>query len=280
MNTEYLVIGSGLTGSVIARILFDNECGVQVIERRNHIAGNVHDHVHVSGIPIHSYGPHYFRTNSDDLWRFVNRFSSFRPYVARVLTLVDGQCEHWPVVNSYIKRVAGTDNPPIRIRKPRNFEEAALNLMPQVIYEKFVRGYTEKQWGIAAIYLAPELVRRFEVREDEDTRLFRHRYQGIPTNGYTEFVRRMLDGIPLLLNVDYLRHRNVLTASCKIIFTGPIDEYFDFDLGRLAYRGQQREHTYHPNAGFLLDCAQINNPDPALGAHIRTLEWKHMMDPA
>jgi UDP-galactopyranose mutase len=151
--------------------------------------------------------------------------------------------------------------------------------MPRLVYEKFVKGYSEKQWGVPARALSAGLVKRFDVREDDEPRLMRHRFQGIPVDGYTAMVQGMLRDIPVLLNVDYLNQRDAFAPSARLIFTGPIDEFFGFDLGRLVYRGQQRVHEYHPDAQWLQPCGQVNNPDPSQGEHIRTLEWKHMMDP-
>lgn len=161
--------------------------------------------------------------------------------------------------------------------EPANFEEATLSLMPRLIYEKFVKGYTEKQWGVSAQLLSAKLARRFEVRDDNEPRLKRHTHQGIPQEGYARLMQRMLADIPMLLNCDYLHHRNEFEAKKLTIFTGSIDEYFNFDLGRLKYRGQQRRHQYLPDVDFFQPCGQINNPDPSLGPHIRTLEWKHLM---
>lgn len=278
MDYDYLIVGSGLTGAVIARTLVDAGHSVLVVDRRNDLGGNVHDHVHASGIRIHTYGPHYFRTNSPELWAFVNRFSPFYRYEAALKSLVDGQHENWPIAGSYIRRTIGTPwAPGFTNGTPRNFEEASLSMMPAPIYEKFVKGYSEKQWGVPARTLSAELARRFDVREDDEPRLMRHQFQGIPEAGYSGFMRALLTGIPVLLNCDYLRHRDEFRPRKSTIFTGPIDEYFGFDLGKLTYRGQRREHEYRPDAGFVQPCGQINNPDPANGPHIRTLEWKHMM---
>ncbi|BET66032.1 UDP-galactopyranose mutase [Opitutales bacterium ASA1] len=277
MQFEYLVVGSGLTGAVVARELVDAGRRVLVVDRRAHAGGNVHDHVHASGIRVHTYGPHYFRTNDDGLWAFVNRFASFHRYEPALKSLVDGRLENWPIAGSYIRRVVGESWQPEFTGRPGNFEEASLALMPRAIYEKFVKGYSEKQWGVPATELAPSLARRFDVREDDEPRLMRHRHQGIPSQGYAVMMQAMLAGIPVLLNVDYLRHRDELRPSRKIVFTGPIDEFFGFERGRLAYRGQRREHEYRPDATFVQPCGQVNNPDPTAGAHIRTLEWKHMM---
>ncbi len=279
MTADYLVVGSGLTGAVIARTLVDAGRSVLVLDRRSHPGGNVHDHFHPSCIRIHTYGPHYFRTNDERLWSFVNRFASFYPYEAAIKSLVDGQFENWPIAASYIRRTVGDDWKPSFQGTPGNFEEASLALMPRLIYDRFVRGYTEKQWGVPAAALSASLARRFDVRDDDEPRLRRHQYQGIPEEGYSGLMRGILAGIPVILNCDYLRHRDDFQATRMTIFTGPIDEYFSFDLGRLKYRGQRREHDYLPDVQFAQPCGQVNNPDPNNGPHIRTLEWKHMMRP-
>jgi UDP-galactopyranose mutase len=280
LSVDYLIVGSGLTGATIARTLADAGCEVLVLERRNHIGGNVHDHVHSSGVRVHTYGPHYFRTNSKEIWQFVHRFSEFLPYEAVVKTLVDGRLEHWPVTAEYIRRLGvlpSTICPPVAA--PSNFEEACLSMMPAPVYEKFVRGYTEKQWGTSARNLSAKLASRFEVRLDDELRFSRHQYQGIPRAGYTEFTRRLLEGIPVLMNCDFLAVRECFRARKLLIFTGAIDEYFSCDLGRLEYRAQRREHFFLKDEFAVQPCGQVNNPAADSGTHIRTLEWKHMMPP-
>lgn len=277
MLSDYLVVGSGLTGAVIARTLADAGREVLVVERRAHLGGNVHDHDHPSGIRIHTYGPHYFRTTSEEIWQFVHRFGAFYKYEASLTSYVDGQYENWPVVASYIRRIVGEDWQPSFRGTPANFEEASLAMMPREVYEKFVKGYTEKQWGVPAHTLSASLAKRFDVRQDDELRLMRHKYQGIPIEGYAGFMRNMLADIPVRLNFDYFQHRASIQARKLLIYTGPIDEFFDYDLGRLAYRGQQRAHVYLPEVDYVQPGGQVNNPDPANGDHIRTLEWKHMM---
>jgi len=280
MESDYVIVGSGLTGAVIARKLADAQKSVVVLDRRSHTGGNVHDHEHASGIRVHTYGPHYFRTNHEEVWRFVNGFSTFYKYEAVLKSQVDGANETWPVTESYVRRLAGPDWRPEFTGQPDNFEEASLAMMPRPIYEKFVKGYTEKQWGVPARQLSPLLAKRFDVRADDEPRLTRHKHQGLPRGGYAGFMRNMLAGLPVILDCDYLRHKNQFRARKGIIFTGPMDEYFGGDLGRLKYRGQKREHTYLPEVDFVQACGQVNNPDPNQGPHLRTLEWKHMMEPA
>ena len=277
ISTDYVIVGSGLTGAVISRLLTDAGRSVVVVDRRTHAGGNVHDHKHSSGIRIHTYGPHYFRTNSDELWSFVNRFSHFDPYEACIKSIVDSKYENWPIAASYIRRTIGEKWQPMFQGTPKNFEEASLAMMPHQIYEKFVKGYTEKQWGVPAHSLSADLAKRFDVREDDEPRLCRHRFQGIPAVGYAGLMENMLRGVHVVLDCDYLQHRGAFPCRRKLIFTGPIDEFYGFDLGRLRYRGQRREHTYHQDVEFVQPCGQVNYPNPADGLQIRQMEWKHMM---
>jgi UDP-galactopyranose mutase len=278
LTVDYVIIGSGLTGAVIARLLADAGREVLVVERRAHLGGNVYDHTHASGIRVHTYGPHYFRTSSDRIWDFATRFAPFYRYEARLVSLVAGQYENWPIAASYIRKRLGPNWAPEFTGTPHHFEEAALALMPRLVYESFVKEYNEKQWGVPAHSLAPELCQRFDVRADDEPRLKPHcKHQGIPECGYAEWMRRMLDGIPVLLNCDYLRQRERIRARKLLVFTGPIDEFFNFDLGRLSYRGQRREHVYLEDTDWAQPCGQVNNPAHADGPHIRRLEWKHMM---
>jgi UDP-galactopyranose mutase len=277
ITVDYLVVGSGLTGATIARHLADRGREVLVLERRAHVGGNAHDTLHPSGVRIHTYGPHFFRTNSARLWDYVQRFGEFFKYEAVVKSLVQGQLENWPIAASYVRRVAVEDWQVAPNGAPANFEEACLAQLPRIVYERFIKGYSEKQWGVPPAAMSADLFKRIAVRTNDDPRLVQHRYQGIPRAGYAAWMKQMLHDIPAQLETDYLRARDEYHARRKLIFTGPIDEFFDFELGRLKYRGQQREHIYLPTTNYALPYAQINNPDPAQGAHIRTLEWKHMM---
>jgi UDP-galactopyranose mutase len=277
MEIDYLIVGSGLTGAVIARELRQAGFSVLVLERREHVGGNVHDHEHSSGIRVHTYGPHYFRTSSEKLWNYVTQFDRFYKYEAALQTLVDGRLEAWPVHSEYIKHLVGNAWAPGFQGTPKDFEEASLAMMPALVYEKFVKGYTAKQWGVDPKTLDAGLARRFEVREDGELRLHRHRFQGIPERGYAHFTRAILERVPVITNVDYLSQRTAFAPKHLTIFTGPIDEYFNYRLGKLAYRGQRREHEFHPELEFSQPCGQVNNPGLTNGGHIRTLEWKHMM---
>lgn len=277
MEVDYLVVGSGITGATIARVLADAGYETMVVERRSHIGGNVYDYTHPTGIRIHAYGPHYFRTNSDKIWNFLNHFSAFYKYEAKAKSYIDGHYENWPITTNYIQRVAGENWKPAFKGIPRNFEEACLSKMPRIVYEKFIKNYTEKQWGVPANILSTELAQRVNVHENDSRLTPDYEYQGIPKEGYAKIMCNILAGIPIILNFDYLKNRQTIKYKKLLIFTGPIDEFFDFRLGHLKYIAQKREHTYLPNVDYLFPCGQINNPSPNNGPYIRTLEWKHMM---
>jgi UDP-galactopyranose mutase len=242
------------------------------------VGGNVYDYVHPSGCRIHAYGPHYFRTNSPEIWDFAVRFGAFYKFEARVMSQIDGIYHHWPVsvedvrgwTDESCQHFSGT---------PRNFEEASLALMPELVYRKFVKGYTEKQWGCAASSLDASLARRLEVRRDGDRRFVQHKYQGLPTDGYSAWTKSILSGIPVMLNTDYLLHKEEIRPRKHLFFTGPIDEMAGFEFGRLKYRGQMRRHEYFAETEYCLPSGQVNNPQIENGPHIRAIEWKHLMQP-
>jgi UDP-galactopyranose mutase len=276
---DYVVVGSGITGATIARQLADAGLDVLVVERRGHTGGNVHDFRHDSGIRIHSHGPHYFRTNSDSIWEFVNRFTDFHLFRPIVYSLADNRLAVWPLNKSYLISEVGPEWKPQMTALPSNFEEASLAMMPQIIYDRFVRGYTIKQWGVEPRSLSKELAGRFNVREDNDQFFSPHKHQGIPLNGYASFMNKLLEGIPRILDCDYLKERRSIRHLKKLIFTGPIDEFFGFRLGRLAYRAQKRRHEYLPEIGSFQPVCQVNNPGLENGPFIRTIEWRKMMPP-
>lgn len=264
---DFLVVGSGLTGATVARLLHDAGKRVQVLEQRDHVGGNVHDHIQ-HGVRVHTYGPHYFRTNNERIWGFVNRFATWWTYEPCLLTEVDGELFPWPPTQQVVDRFAG----PLHTGPVRNFEEASLAMMPEGVYRRFVEPYTRKQWGVDPSTLAPELAGRFDVRTT-DLRLKPHRHQGIPTHGYTNLMQSMLDGIPVALGTPW-DHQ---PTRAHVVYTGPIDAYHQHRLGTLRYRSQHREHHYHPDRVSVQPCGQVNNPGP--GQHIRTLEWRHMAPP-
>jgi UDP-galactopyranose mutase len=275
-SVDYLVVGSGLTGATLARLLADEGREVLVVDRRHHMGGNVHDEVHSSGIRIQKYGPHFFRTNSPAIWSFVQRFSTFYDFQARVLTHIDGKLEAWPVTEEYMQRTIGPDWSPAFQGTPQNFEEASLALMPRQIYEKFVQGYTAKQWGVDPRHLDAKLAGRFDVRRNNDTRLSRHQHQGLPSSGFAGLMSQLFRGIPVQLGVDYLKSRDEYTARKLLIFTGPIDEYYGYEFGKLAYRGQKRHTEFLPEVNQYQENCVVNFPSLSDGRLVRRMEWKHM----
>jgi len=280
MEVDYLVVGSGLTGAVVARLLTDAKRDVLVVDRRPHVGGNVHDHAHPSGIRVHTYGPHYFRTSSEKIWDFATRFGEFYMYEAAVLSDIDGDLVQWPIAGSYIRQTVSKHWVPEFCGTPSNFEEAALKLMPRIVYERFVKEYNLKQWGVPCTELSAGLCSRFDVRHDDEPRLTPTAlHQGIPTMGYGAWMQSMLAGVPTILNYDFLHRADEIKVKKHMVFTGPIDEFFGYDLGRLAYRGQKRQHTYFADKRFIQPVGQVNNPLMRGGPHIRTLEWLHMMHP-
>ena len=279
-TVDYLVVGSGLTGGTIARLLDDHHREVLVLERRNHVGGNVHDFLHPSNIRIHTYGPHYFRCHSIQVWDFVQRFSDFYRYEAVARTKVSGRLEDWPPNQALLDRFSGwqpaNGHPP-----PRNFEEACLRKMPRPLYERFVRGYTRRQWGVDPHLLSPELADRVRINRGNQRTLTPHYpVQALPSSGYAGMMTNLLAGLPVIRGVDYLRCRQDYRARNALIFTGSLDEFFDFDSGHLEYRSQKRSHTFLRDADWQQPCAQVNHAGPDAAGPIRTIEWKHLMPPA
>lgn len=288
MSKRVLVVGAGLTGATIARTLADAGMEVEVVEKRDRIGGNCADYLHESGCYVCHSGPHYFRTDSERIWQWANRFASFYPYEARIMSWVEGRYEHWPMNWEYINRLRGTwdlfipphNNEYLNDWKPRNFEEACLEKMPEEAYLACVKFYTEKQWGVPAVSLDATLAARVEVRTDGDTRLKRSKWQGIPRGGYSVWITKMLEGIDVKLGVECLsgcglRYR---FHDHPIVYTGPIDALFDHDMGKLKYRGQRRQTVYYaPARCGILPCGQVNIPKSSNKA-VRLVEWRHFAE--
>jgi UDP-galactopyranose mutase len=276
-TVDYLVVGAGLTGSTIARRLQDNHREVLVLDRRPHRGGNVHDTTTPSGLRIHSYGPHYFRCSSPRIWDFVRRFAEFDPFSAEIQCRVHDRYEPWPIHRGHFAAFPDWESH-VPTSPPSNFEEACLRKMPRPIYDLYVRGYTQRQWGVDPIHLNRALADRIRINEPHQTTLTpHHRHQGLPRHGYASFMDAMLDGIDCRLDVDFHPLRTDYHARRALIFTGPIDEFFGFDWGRLQYRGQQRVHQTVAQSGLVQPCPQVNYPNAAPDHPIRTIEWKHLL---
>ncbi len=279
IKADFVIVGSGLTGTTIARILTDHQQDVIILERKNHIAGNVYDYKHESGAMVHKYGPHYFRCGSEKIWNFVNRFSDFYNWSAELRSKVNSDYLNWPVQQSYIEKIAGTEWDLFK-REPKNFEEACLSKMPRQLYELFIKGYTEKQWGVSCLELDKELANRITINKSNvNTLTPHHKWNALPRNGYTEMVQNMIADINVLTEFDYLENRDKVIANRLLVFTGPVDEFFDYKYGKLKYRSQNRRIEYLPDTAQYQPYIQVNYPNPD-DPRIRTIEWKHLMHEA
>ena len=250
---DYLVVGSGLFGAVFAQNAKQAGKSVLVIDKRPHIAGNVYTE-DVEGIHVHKYGAHIFHTNSDRVWDYITRFAVFNRFTNSPVANYHGELYSLPFNMYTFNKMWGVVTPEeaaakieeqkkaAGITEPKNLEEQAISLVGTDIYEKLVKGYTEKQWGRPCDQLPAFIIKRLPVRLTFDNNYFNARYQGIPMGGYTRMVENLLDGIEVRLGVDYLEHKAELDALAhKVIYTGPIDAYFDFQLGTLEYRSVRFE---------------------------------------
>lgn len=250
---DYLVVGAGLFGAVFAREAADAGRRCLVIDRRPHIAGNVYNE-EIEGINVHVYGAHIFHTNNRRVWDYVNRFAEFNRFTNSPVANYHGELYSLPFNMYTFNRMWGVVTPQeaaakieeqrraAGITEPRNLEEQAISLVGTDIYEKLVKGYTEKQWGRDCKDLPAFIIKRLPVRLTFDNNYFNALYQGIPMGGYTRMVQNLLRGIDVQLNTDYLRDRETLNALAdKVIYTGPIDAYFDYRLGYLEYRSVRFE---------------------------------------
>ena len=250
MIYNYLIVGGGLYGAVCARKLADLGNTVLVVDKRNHIAGNVYTEK-VEGINIHKYGAHIFHTNNRKVWDYITQFAEFNRFTNSPVANYKGELYSLPFNMYTFNKMWGVVTPEeaaARIEeqrqeitgKPNNLEEQAISLIGRDLYVKLVRGYTEKQWGRECKDLPAFIIKRLPVRLTFDNNYFNAFYQGIPIGGYTKIVERLLDGIEVWLNTDYLVYKAELDAMAeKVIYTGPIDAYFGYRLGYLEYRSVQ-----------------------------------------
>lgn len=251
-NFDYLVVGAGLFGACFAREATNKGKKVLVIDKRDHIAGNVYTY-EKEGINVHKYGAHIFHTNNKEIYDYLSKFSTFNRFTNSPIANYKGELYSLPF-NMYtfnkMWRVATPEQALAKINEqrkeitsePRNLEEQAISLVGRDIYEKLIKGYTEKQWGRSCSELPAFIIKRLPVRLTFDNNYFNALYQGIPIGGYTNLVKNLLDGIEVQLNTDYLKNKDYLsTIAKKIIYSGPIDEYFDYRLGTLEYRSVRFE---------------------------------------
>ncbi|WP_200971444.1 UDP-galactopyranose mutase, partial [Lactiplantibacillus plantarum] len=253
---DYLVVGAGLFGAVFAHEAALRGKHVKVIEKRDHIAGNIYTK-EVDGIQVHQYGAHIFHTSDKQIWEYVNQFAEFNRYTNSPVANYKGHMYNLPFNMNTFSELWGVRTPAeaqakIQEQKdaaqlsgePKNLEEQAISLIGTDIYEKLIKGYTEKQWGQKATDLPAFIIRRLPVRYTYDNNYFNDTYQGIPIGGYTQIVEKMLDHpeIDVETGVDFFAHKDQYLADYpKIVFTGMIDQYFDYQLGELEYRSLRFE---------------------------------------
>ncbi|WP_309266421.1 UDP-galactopyranose mutase [Aeromonas salmonicida] len=254
MQYDYVIVGAGLFGAVCAHELHKKGKRVLVLEKREHIGGNVYTEDQ-DGIQVHKYGAHIFHTNDKEVWDYVNSFVEFNRFTNSPLALHEGKLYNLPFNMNTFYQLWGVKTPAEAMAKideqraemagkePANLEEQAISLVGRDIYEKLIKGYTEKQWGRKATELPAFIIRRLPVRFTFDNNYFSDKYQGIPIGGYTKLVETMLDGIEVRLGEDFLSQRDhYRSLADKIIYTGPVDEYFDYCYGQLEYRSLRFEH--------------------------------------
>ena len=246
---DYLIVGAGLYGAVCAYELNKKGYKCLVIDKRDHIAGNIYTK-NMYGINVHQYGAHIFHTSDREIWNYINQFAEFNNYINSPVARYKNELYNLPFnMNTFTKLWADVYTPQdakerieeekknYHVENPKNLEEQAINLVGPTIYEKLIKGYTAKQWGRSCKELPPFIIKRLPVRFTFDNNYFNDRYQGIPIGGYTQIIEKMLDGIEVKLNTNYLDNREEFNKIAKnIIYTGAIDEYYDYKLGHLEFR--------------------------------------------
>lgn len=249
---EYLIVGSGLFGAVFAHEAKRAGKSVLVLERRDHVGGNVYCEER-EGINIHKYGAHIFHTSYEDVWAYVNQFVTFNNFINSPVANYQGHLynlpfnmntfrELWDIVTPAQAKAIIAEQRKVIKGEPQNLEEQAISLVGTDIYTKLIKGYTEKQWGRSCTELPAFIIKRLPVRYTFDNNYFNDRYQGIPVGGYNKLIEALLDGIEVRTGVDFLKDRATYQAMAKkIVYTGSIDEYFGYKLGQLEYRGLRFE---------------------------------------
>lgn len=285
MQLDFLIVGAGLYGAVCAEQLQKQGYRVKVIERRSHIAGNTYTE-NCEGIAIHRYGAHIFHTSDKVIWDYVQQFAEFNRFTNAPLANFQGKLYNLPFNMHTFHQLWGVTTPEQAEKKltqqraemvgiaPQNLEEQALSLVGRDIYETLIKGYTEKQWGRKATELPAFIIRRLPLRLTYDNSYFNDCFQGIPVQGYTQMVANMLQGIEVELNCDFLAQREYWQTQAKqIIFTGPIDQYFGYELGTLEYRSLKFETKRFEQANVQGN-AVINYTEREV-PYTRSIEHKH-----
>lgn len=283
---DVLIVGAGITGITAASILArDLNRKVLIVEKRDHIGGNCHDCLNEDGILIHLYGPHIFHTQHQDVWEYLSRFTEWTDYIHHVKAFIDGKHISFPInINtleqlfdrSFTKEEMKTyiEQEKVDFPEIRNAEEMVLSRMGNTIYEKFFKHYTLKQWGVSASTLSPDVTARIPIRYNRDDRFFTDPFQGMPTKGYTHMFENMLnhENIKILLETDYADICNSLEFN-TLIYTGPIDAFFNYKYGRLPYRGINFDFETLDRP-LEQPVAVVNYPNE--NAYTRITEFKHL----
>ncbi|TDX16945.1 UDP-galactopyranose mutase [Buttiauxella sp. BIGb0552] len=282
---DYLIVGSGLFGSICARELTDYGLKVKVIEKREHVGGNIYTEK-VDGIDVHKYGAHIFHTNDKEIWNYINQFSEFNSFVNSPLAFSNGKIFNLPFNMNTFYQLWGVRTPTeamARIeeqrgeyaeREPSNLEEQALALVGNDIYHTLIKNYTEKQWGRSANELPAFIIKRLPLRFTFDNNYFNDQFQGIPVEGYTEIINKMLAGIEVETNCDFFKNKKKYESIANnIIYTGPIDQYFDYIYGALDYRSLKFETSKLDESNHQGN-AVINYVDKSV-PYTRIIEHKH-----
>lgn len=283
---KILVVGAGFAGSVAARSLAESGQKVRIIDRREHLGGNAHDSYDHGGVLIHNYGPHIFHTNNETVVQFLSRFTKWRPYEHRVRCMVNNELYPFPINRDTLNKLyrlsldeAGAADFFARVREPRHpvqtSEDVVLNSVGRDLYEKFFLNYTRKQWGLEPSQLKAGVAARIPVRTNTDDRYFTDSFQAMPKEGYTQMFSRMLDhpNISISLGVDFREVRKKISAQ-YVVYTGPLDAYFDFCFGPLPYRSLRFDHQHLANTVQFQEVGTINFPNDH--AYIRITEFKHL----
>ena len=249
---DYLIVGSGLFGAVFAQQMTENGKSCLIIEKRNHLGGNIYCK-EVEGITVHEYGAHIFHTSDKKVWNYVNRFIEFNNYINSPIANYYGEIYNLPFNMNTFSKMWGIKTPAEAkakideqrsqiIGEPKNLEEQAISLVGQDIYQKLIKGYTEKQWGRDCKELPAFIIKRLPVRYTYDNNYFNDRYQGIPVGGYNVLIERLLESCDVRLNVDFLQDKeNLSSLANKIVYTGTIDSYYGYQYGALEYRSVRFE---------------------------------------
>ncbi|MCG7520513.1 UDP-galactopyranose mutase [Ruegeria sp. Ofav3-42] len=283
---RFLMVGAGLSGAVIGRELAEQGHEITVVDSRDHIGGNCHTERDAdTGVMVHVYGPHIFHTDDEEVWEYVNRYANFLPYKNRVKTTSQGQVFSLPVnlhtINQFFGKTMRPDEArafiteeqaDTSITEPQSFEEQAMRFVGRDLYEAFFKGYTIKQWGCHPSELPASILKRLPVRFNYDDNYFFHKFQGMPENGYTDMIAGILDhsGITVKLNTTF--DRNMAEDFDHVFYSGPLDGYFDYELGRLGYRTLDFERfTYD---GDYQGCAVMNYGEEGV-PYTRITEHKH-----